>query len=98
MIPSIRAVIFLYSLPLLLSASANPITQGPSIQPIVARQSTGDFASCSAFYSIVTPCSAATSSFFDLPFSIGASCLCYSSSTWQPTVYDNALSTCLGYL
>src|SRR4051812_25090770 len=99
MIPSIHAVTVLSFIPLLmLPASADPITQGPTLPAVVARQDTGNFSSCSTFYGIVTSCSAATSNFFNLPFSVGASCLCYSSSIWQPTIYDNALSTCLGYL
>lgn len=40
----------------------------------------------------------ATSNFLNLPFSSQASCVCYSSSVWQPSVFDNALDTCLVHL
>jgi len=66
--------------------------------PQVARQADQGITSCVPWLSLVESCTAATPSFESLPFSVRASCLCYSSSLWQPSVYDGALDTCLAYL
>jgi hypothetical protein len=43
-------------------------------------------------------CSEAISSFTNLAFSVKASCLCYSSSSFAPFVYDGYQDQCLVYL
>ena len=54
--------------------------------------------SCDAWISLEASCTAATPNFLSLPFTEEASCLCYSGTVWQPTVYDNYLKTCLSHL
>jgi hypothetical protein len=66
--------------------------------PRLARQADSGVTSCVSWLSLVDSCTAATPSFKSLPFSIEASCLCYSSSLWQPSVFDSAFDTCLSYL
>src|SRR5436305_1645921 len=98
MAPSIRELAVLSSsLLIILPATADPITAAPNLHPVVARQGTAGSPSCNAFYSVVGVCTAATSNLLDLPFTVEASCLCYSSSIWQPSIYDNALAICLSY-
>lgn len=69
---------------------------GP-VLPLLARQAGGP-SSCILINNIASSCSAQTSNFFDQPFSVAATCLCYSGSAYQPTLYDNAIKTCLAYL
>ena len=54
--------------------------------------------SCDAWLSLEASCAATTPNFLSLPFTEEASCVCYSGTVWQPTVYDNYLKTCLSYL
>jgi hypothetical protein len=66
--------------------------------PQVARQVGAGISSCVPWLSLVESCTAATSGFESLPFSVRASCLCYSSGLWQPSIYDGAFDTCAAYL
>jgi hypothetical protein len=66
--------------------------------PLLGRQTDSGITSCAPWISIIDPCTAATPSFQSLPFSVEASCLCYSSGLWQPSVYDSAFDECLAYL
>jgi hypothetical protein len=92
-------LLLLESFSLLSSAKSLTITKAPQAQalPLIARQA-GDPSSCILLNSIASSCSVATASFFDQPFSVAATCLCYSGSSYQPTIYDNAIETCLQYL
>lgn len=62
------------------------------------RTVTGNSAACNSWNAIEITCSIATPSFMALPFSVEASCLCYSSSSYAPFIYDNYLDQCLAYL
>jgi hypothetical protein len=77
--------------------SRNPITSSATLHPLLLRQA-GDPASCDLVNSIAGACSASTVSFFDQPFSVAATCLCYSGSIYQPSIFDGAVETCLDYL
>lgn len=58
----------------------------------------GNSAACNSWNAIEFSCSEAIPSFTNLPFSVEASCLCYSSSTYAPFVYDGYQAQCLAYL
>jgi hypothetical protein len=81
------------------SAHAAMITAAPNA--LYRRQgATADpgSTSCDAWLSIEASCTAATPNFLSLAFTQEASCLCYSGTVWQPTVYDNYFETCLSHL
>ncbi|KAF3938333.1 hypothetical protein ABW19_dt0210064 [Dactylella cylindrospora] len=54
-------------------------------------------ATCSDFVSLYSSCEDGTTGFFNLPFSRQASCLCYSRGDWIPTVFDDAVGSCVNY-
>ncbi|OAL34939.1 hypothetical protein AYO20_05900 [Fonsecaea nubica] len=83
---------------LLMLGSAVAITQAPKLPPSLLVRQDGDLASCQLVNSIAAACSASTSNLFDQGFSVAASCLCYSGSIYQPSIYDAAIETCLAYL
>jgi hypothetical protein len=62
------------------------------------RQTDSASTSCDGFYSVESSCAMETPGFLNVGPATQASCLCYSSSTWQPWVYDNYVSGCLAYL
>jgi hypothetical protein len=76
-------------------AAADPTAQASN--GLFARQGTSADSSCNAFTSIFASCTSATPGITDLPFSVAASCFCYSSSIWKPSAYDGAVATCLAY-
>jgi hypothetical protein len=84
--------------------AGNAITAAPELRrDLLRRQSTsasGLFAqSCGPWENIENSCAAANPSYTLLTaFVSQAPCLCYSSSTWAPNIYDDALATCLSYL
>lgn len=85
------------SIALLPSILAATITAPP--RPLLPRQSAdAGSTSCDLWLNIEASCTSATPNFVNLAFSSQASCVCYSSSVWQPSVFDNALDTCLSYL
>ncbi|OAP58485.1 hypothetical protein AYL99_07575 [Fonsecaea erecta] len=88
---------FIFPLVLGFLGSAFAITQAPKLPSLLIRQE-GDLASCELVNSIAAACSASTSNLFDQGFSVAASCLCYSGSVYQPSIYDGAIETCLAYL
>ncbi|KAH8592199.1 hypothetical protein B0O99DRAFT_717380 [Bisporella sp. PMI_857] len=49
---------------------------------------------CCSVSSAIMGCGAAMSGFMDLPSSRQALCVCYTSSTWQPDAFDQAVKTC----
>ena len=92
-------LLLLESFSLVSAAESLTIIKAPQHQPfrLIVRQA-GDPSSCILLNSIASSCSVATASFFDQPFSVAATCLCYSGSSYQPTIYDNAIETCIKYL
>lgn len=91
-------------LPLLFSSTvtAEAITVAPNLHRMLARQDAAGppasgFSSCDAFSSVLDACQIATPNIASLPFTSAASCYCYSSSTYKPAVYDNAIVTCLEF-
>lgn len=64
-----------------------------------AMTSTTDLNSeaCSAWFDIRSSCALATPSFTALPFSAEASCLCYTSSTFAPSIYDGYWESCVSH-
>ncbi|KAF2093278.1 hypothetical protein NA57DRAFT_81612 [Rhizodiscina lignyota] len=74
-----------------------PITAHP-LQDLERRQDTSGSTSCDPLFNIVTACTSATPGFLDLPGASAILCYCYSSTTFAPDPYDNALWTCLEYL
>jgi hypothetical protein len=62
------------------------------------RQTDSASTSCDGFYSIEYSCAMATPGFLNMGPATQASCLCYSSSTSQPSVYDNYVSSRIAYL
>jgi len=54
-----------------------------------------NYASCQTAFSFIESCAAETTSFTDLNDGMQASCLCYSSSTWVPNVFDAYQTACV---
>ena len=52
---------------------------------------------CSSLSSAIKSCAIKSSGFFDSPFLDQASCLCYVSGSFRPSVFDDYYSSCLGY-
>jgi hypothetical protein len=93
-IPTVFAI-----LSLLNPAFAEAITAAANLRPLLPRQNSDPGStSCDAWLSIEDSCTAQTSNFVNLDFTVQASCLCYSSTVWQPSVFDNDFDTCLEYL
>jgi hypothetical protein len=57
---------------------------------LLKRQTDSGATSCDPWLGMMLNCSAQTPNFDNLPFTDEASCVCYSSSLWQPTVFDFA--------
>ncbi|KAL6251063.1 hypothetical protein RBB50_001271 [Rhinocladiella similis] len=66
--------------------------------PSSTRTVTGNSAACKSWDALEITCAGATTSFTALPFEVEASCLCYSSSSYAPFIYDSYLDQCLAYL
>ena len=70
-------------------------------RPIIARASVSsvdpNLGACVSVETIFASCVTATSSFVSLDITAQASCLCYTNSTWQPTVYDGFVESCAAY-
>jgi len=52
---------------------------------------------CSDIGALFSACSAATPGLFDMDSTDIAGCLCYSSTSWIPDVFDGAVSSCADY-
>ncbi|KAH8679771.1 hypothetical protein BGZ60DRAFT_400649 [Tricladium varicosporioides] len=52
---------------------------------------------CSFVYSAISYCSSVSPGFLTMSVSKQAPCLCYSSATWVPGVFDGAIATCASY-
>ena len=78
------------------AASATFITAAPNL--LAKRQDGSESPSCAGFYSAENSCASATVDFTSLAFSQQASCLCYSGSSYAPSIYDGYVSTCVAYL
>lgn len=85
------------------SSAAHPITL--PTKPVPSNLATvpgatfasGLALSCQSQASVVIRCSASTPDFGHLAFSDLQSCLCSTSGTFAPSVYDNFYSACLSY-
>lgn len=77
-------------------STSNTIT---SLSPTIASSEANspDYTACVSFEAAFLACEDATSGFTSEPFATKASCLCYSSSTWVPSVFDGEWSSCLGF-
>jgi hypothetical protein len=94
--PATSPYLLAFSLILLVyPTSASTITAAPHL---ARRQAGENSPSCAGFYSLESSCSYATTNFLNLSFDQQASCLCYSSSQWVPSVFDGYFATCLSYL
>jgi hypothetical protein len=91
----------------LLEALNNPsvlTTELSSTEAITGPSSTAAISAvdglqaCINFESVVLSCESETPGFASAPFTEKASCLCYSSGTYQGSFYDGAFSTCLAYV
>ena len=72
-------------------------TKASNLRPILRRQSADSgITSCDAWFNMEESCTVATPSFLDLTSTAQvASCLCYSGTVWQPSVFDSAFGVCL---
>lgn len=78
-------------------SSAGSITASASL-PSFTGGSAGGERACSSFLSIVDRCAGATPGFDDIVgFSSSASCVCYSSSTFRPSIFDGFWGSCLDF-
>jgi hypothetical protein len=57
----------------------------------------GGSTACNAVSSAINLCTSLTPGFMELQSTDQAKCLCYSLSSWAPTVFDDAVSTCCPY-
>jgi hypothetical protein len=90
---------FLALMSLLTPAFAQAITAAAKLRPLLPRQNSDPGStSCDPWLSIEDSCTAQTPNFLSLAFTVQASCLCYSGTVWQPSVYDNDFDTCLQHL
>ncbi len=78
------------------ATAASFITATPNL--LAKRQDGSGSPSCAGFYSAENSCASATADFTSLAFSQQASCLCYSGSSYAPSIYDGYVSTCVAYL
>jgi hypothetical protein len=84
---------------LLSPSSAEAITAVANLRPLLPRQNSDPSStSCDPWLSIEASCTAQTSNFVNLAFTVQASCLCYSGAIWQPSVFDDDFDTCLQHL
>jgi hypothetical protein len=84
---------------LLTPAFAQAITAAAKLRPLLPRQNSDPGStSCDPWLSIEDSCTAQTPNFLSLAFTVQASCLCYSGTVWQPSVFDNDFDTCLQHL
>lgn len=80
-------------------AFAEAITAAANLRPLLPRQNSDPGStSCDPWLSIEASCTAQTSNFVNLAFSVQASCLCYSGTVWQPSIFDDDWDTCLQHL
>ncbi|KAL8741368.1 MAG: hypothetical protein Q9190_006014 [Brigantiaea leucoxantha] len=74
----------------------------PTITSAASLASASDFPgalACSSFESVLDRCAGATPGFGEIDgFSSSASCLCYSSSTYRPRIFDGYFGSCLEYI
>lgn len=54
-------------------------------------------AACSFFFDAIEFCSSVSPGWISMAPSRQATCLCYSSTSWAPTLFDGAASTCASY-
>lgn len=60
--------------------------------------STHSGSACNLVNSLIEACTSLTPGFATMPATNQASCLCYvTTSTWAPTLFDNAVSTCMEF-
>lgn len=79
--------------------NANPITEPAALPSLVPRQGNKyGYTLCEPLNAILSQCQTAMSDDGSLPFASLAKCYCYSSSSWAPSAYDNAFSSCRTYM
>lgn len=99
MSPQTVIPVFFTILSLLSPALGQAITAAANLRALLPRQNSDPGStSCDPWLSIEESCTAQTSNFINLAFSVQASCLCYTGSVWQPSVYDSDWDTCLQHL
>ena len=90
---------FLALMSLLSPTFAEAITAAANLRPLLPRRNSDPGStSCEPWLSIEDSCTAQTSNFVSLAFTVQASCLCYSGAVWQPSVFDNDFDTCIQHL
>src|ERR1700722_11496915 len=99
MSPQIVIPTFFALMSLLPPTFTEAITVAANLRPLLPRQNSDPGStSCDPWFSIGDSCTAQTSNFVNLAFSVQASCLCYSGTVWQPSIFDGDLDTCLQHL
>lgn len=79
--------------------NANPITEPATFPTLLPRQGNKNgYTSCESMNEIFNRCQTAMSDDGSLLFNSLAKCYCYSNSSWAPSAYDNAFSSCMGYM
>jgi hypothetical protein len=91
--------IFFALMSLLSSTFVEAITAAANLGSLLPRQNSDPGStSCDPWLSIEDSRTAQTSNFANLAFTVQASCLCYSGTVWQPSVFDNDFDTCVQHL
>jgi hypothetical protein len=75
-----------------------PSSAATTYAPLGSNSSNmGGSAACNAVNSAINLCTSLTPGFMRLQSTDQAKCLCYSLSSWAPSVFDGAVSTCCPY-
>jgi hypothetical protein len=81
------------------TSTINPLTTpSPAVQTTAAPTAAAGNLGCSFVLSAVSFCTSVSPGFLSMAPSLMAPCLCYSSTSWMPTVFDDAVSTCADFI
>jgi hypothetical protein len=75
-----------------------PKPTGPTGAESTVTSVDSNSVACASVYSISSQCVASTPDWNDLDFSSQLSCVCYTSGTFAPQVWDGYWSTCLAWI
>lgn len=79
--------------------NANTLTEPAALPSLLPRQGNKyGFTLCEPLNAIFSRCQTVMSDDVSLLFPSLAKCYCYSSSSWAPSAYDNAYSSCMIYM
>jgi hypothetical protein len=69
----------------------------PYITTSAAMATDKNYLACQTALEVISICESLSTGFDDLPATLQAPCMCYSSKSWVPQFFDNAFSSCIAY-